>query len=301
MNDSNPEHPFVIDSHQHVWDLARAPYAWPTAEQPEIFRTIEHGEIAPTLQRLGIGGTVLVQANDSDQDTDLMLEVAARVPQILGVVGYVPLHDPQTAAARLSELRKNPAIVGIRNLIHDRSDPEWLLRDDVSEGISLIADAGLPLDIPAETPAHLEQIDAIAARHPELTLVIDHLGKPPIKGKSSESWNERINRVAQHPRVFAKISGLYPSVGNLTQWTPEDLRPFTDHAVSAFGAARLMYGSDWPVSILAGGYDAVWNGITHVLSGLSHKEQSSILSGTATEVYGLNRAIGAGNVETPSH
>jgi L-fuconolactonase len=280
----------IIDTHLHVWDLDRSPYSWIGPHVPPWNRTFTFEEVAPQLEANGVDAVVLVQADDDDRDTDLMLEVAAARPEVVGVVAYVPLERPAEAAARLEVLQANPYVVGIRNLTHDRDDPDWVLRPDVDETLGLIEQAGLPWDHVAVLPRHLEHVATIGERHPDLRIVIDHLAKPPIGEADREPWWTLIGVAAQNPLVHAKISGLYPGASPAS-WSVEGLRPFVDHALDVFGTSRLMYGGDWPVSIPAGGYGPVIDGLRKVLADLSDSEAEDVWSGTARRVYGLDLAI----------
>jgi L-fuconolactonase len=285
----------IIDAHQHVWDLERARYDWLGADHGPIFRTITEEEVLPELRACGVDGVVLVQAADNAEDTALMLQTATSHPEVVAVVGYLPLEDPAQTAARLPALADDPLVVGIRNLIHDRPDPDFLLRSEVRESLGLLAAAGLAFDVVAVLPRHLEHVPVLAAEHPDLRLVIDHLAKPPIgpiagsgSAEALEPWWTLLARAAEHPNVYAKVSGLYPAE-DPTAWSSDLLRPVVAHAVEAFGPDRLMYGSDWPVSVLAGGYTAVWEGLHPLIAELGLEASAAVLGGTAVAVYGIDR------------
>jgi L-fuconolactonase len=279
-------HP-VVDAHQHFWDPAQGGYAW-LAEHPDaIRRRFDVDDLRPHLARNGVDGTVLVQADDSDADTDAMFALAADHPEIWGVVGYVPLEQPARAAERLAELATRERFVGVRNLIHDQPDPDWLLRADVADGLGLLEQADLPFDLVAVLPRHLEHVDYLSDRFPGLRIVIDHLSKPPIKSATAGPWETLIRRAATHPQVHAKVSGLYPAVGDWADHSVDDLRRWVDAALEAFGPDRLMIGSDWPVSVLAGGYDRVWSELVELLRGYGGEVAEAVLGRTATTFYGL--------------
>jgi L-fuconolactonase len=274
----------IIDAHQHVWDLDRSPYQWIGPHVPVFNRTYTFEEARPYLARNGVAAAVLVQADDHDGDTDLMLEVADRHPQVAGIVAYVPLDRPDEAAARLAELRRDDRIVGVRNLIHDLPDPDWILRPEVDEGLGVLESAGVAFDYVAVLARHLSHVPVLSERHPDLRIVIDHLSKPPIGEDSVEPWWTLIARAAENPNVHAKISGLYPGA-DPGSWTPSSIRPFVGRALELFGPARLMYGGDWPVSVAAGGYDRVFEGLATVLEGLSEKDRAEVYAGTAARFY----------------
>ncbi|KRE30461.1 amidohydrolase [Agromyces sp. Soil535] len=277
----------TIDAHQHVWDLEQAEYAWLGPEAGVLYRNFGMDDIAAEFAAASVSGTVLVQSADNDEDTEHMFAVAADAPIVLGIVGYVPLHEPERAAERLAELQQRPLFCGVRNLIHDRPDPHWLQRRDVDEGLGLLERARVPFDVVGVLPEHLEAVLAISERHPDLDIVIDHLNKPPIGLIDHEPWASLITHVAANPRVRGKVSGLYSATGDPANWTVDAIRPILDHALDAFGPDRLMYGGDWPVSLIAGGYTRVWSGIDELLGGLDVVGRDLILAGTARSFYSL--------------
>jgi L-fuconolactonase len=277
----------IIDAHQHFWNPARAAYDWLTDDLAPINRAIEFDELAPLLAATGVERTVLVQSADNWDETVYMLEVARDHPEIAAVVAWVPLDEPRSAADLLETLRTEPVFAGIRNLIHTRPDPDWLLRPDVDEGLGLLEDAGVPFDVVSVLPRHLEHVPSISERHPRLRMVIDHLSKPPIKAATAEPWRTLIARAAENPLVYAKVSGLYPSVGDPMNWDADDIRPFFDEALSVFGPDRLMFGGDWPISVLNGGYVRVWEELSRLFDDLPAGDREAIAGGTAARFYGI--------------
>lgn len=279
----------IIDAHQHVWDVDRASYDWMGPGLGEINRTVEFDELAPTLERLGVGGTVLVQAADNAADTDLMLEVASREALVQAVVAWAPLDDPAALEARLEWLLARPVVAGIRVLVHERQ-PRWLERPAVDRGLSLLAESGLAFDFPTAGFAALAELPGIGARHAGLRVVIDHLGKPPIGGTADDraQWRRLLAGAAANPLTHAKLSGLYSSVGAIGSWTVDGVRPFVHDALELFGAERLMYGGDWPISLLAGGYERTWGALHTILAELGAHERDAILGGTAARFYRID-------------
>jgi L-fuconolactonase len=288
----------VIDAHQHVWDLTRSRYDWLGPELDPIDRTIEFAELTPSLRRAGVDGTVLVQSDDTPEDTGLMLDVAAANPDVVAIVGYLPLGRPSEVAAQAENIRGNSLIVGVRNLIHTLPDPKWLLRPEVDESLGILESEGLTFDVVSVLPAHLELVPQLAERHPKLRMVIDHLSKPPIGLTDREPWWSLIADAAASPNVYAKISGLYSATADSGSWTIDSVRPYLERALEVFGSERLMYGGDWPISILSGGYDRVWDALHSLVSTLPALDQARIWSESAIEFYGIDpdrvaRAIAA--------
>jgi L-fuconolactonase len=181
-------------------------------------------------------------------------------------------------------------VVGVRNLIHTIPDPQWLLRPDVDAGLGVLEDAGATFDLVSVLPEHLALLPVISERHPRLRIVIDHLGGPPIGIDSREPWWTQIAEAAANPLVYAKVSGLYSATADSGSWTPDGIRPFVDHALETFGPSRLMYGGDWPISVLSGGYDRVWDALSLLFSELEPAARASILGATAIEFYGIDPA-----------
>ncbi len=280
----------IIDSHVHVWDLERVHYDWPDASVPQIHRTMAVADLGPTLDAHGIGGVVLVQAADTAADTDNMLDQARRDPRVRGVVGWAGLGArPDAFAEQLGALRRQPAIVGLRNLMHVKGTRGWILGDHQVENVAQVARAGLALDVVTSAHDEISDIVRLRDRVADLRIVLDHLGKPPVGGSAQErrEWRAALADVAADERSVAKLSGLSSSVGPLDAWTPAQVAPFIDDALDVFGPNRLMYGGDWPVVILAGGYERAWSAIADAISSLGEDERAAVLGATAARVYGL--------------
>jgi L-fuconolactonase len=272
-----------VDAHHHFWDLDSGRYAWPTAAEAAIHRTFGPDELAPELRTAGIDATVVVQATDSLADTDAMLDAASRHPWIAGVVGWLPLSDRSVAERELDA--RQGRLCGVRHLIHWDVDSSWLVRPDVQPGLSLLSEAHLPFDVVAVFPDHLPLVPAVAAAHPDLVLVIDHLAKPPFRSPGWDRWVADLRRAARSPLVHAKVSGLDTAAG--PEWTVDELRPAWDVALEAFGPDRLMFGSDWPVCRLVSSYGEVVSAARDLLAELTPSEQERVMGGTAVEVYRL--------------
>lgn len=277
-------HP-IVDSHLHVWDLSRSRYEWLNSSHAPINRTMGMVQVAPVLREHGVKLCVLVQSADNYQDTELMIDVANESSQVAGVVAYLPLEFPDKCD-ELSSRWQDSIVVGTRSLTHDRHDAEWLLRADVSEGLSVLEDRGLALDVNAVLDRHLEVVPILAERHPRLKIVLDHLANPPVDESSRDAWWNLIGEAASAPNVYCKVSGLYPVAVNDLSATGA-IRPYVERAVDVFGARRLMYGGNWPVSLLAGGYSRAWRILMPILDELAPPEREWVLGRTAVAFYGL--------------
>jgi L-fuconolactonase len=273
-----------VDAHQHFWDLETGQYSWPTAAEAPIHRTFAPEDLAPALRAAAIDATVVVQATDSLADTDAMLDAGSRHPWIAGVVGWLPLEDRPAAERQLDA--RGGRLCGVRHLIHWEPDPAWLLRPDVQAGLDLLAEQRLPFDVVAVFPDHLSLVPAVAAAHPELVLVIDHLAKPPFRSHGWDRWVKDIRRAAKRPTVCAKVSGLDTAAG--PGWTVDELRPAWEIALDAFGPDRLMFGSDWPVCRLVSSYGEVVSAARQLVAELTPSERDRVLGGTAIDVYQLS-------------
>lgn len=279
-----------IDAHHHVWDLAVREQAW-LAELPAIDRTFGLDDLRPSLERVGVDGTVLVQVATVVAETEEFLALAAAEPLVRGVVGWVDLTAPDVAdeIARLRGMPGGELLVGVRHQVQGEPDPRWLLRDDVLAGLAAVAGAGLAYDllvVPEQLPAAVE----VVGRVPQLTFVLDHLGKPDIAAGRLDPWRGHLSALAAHPHVAAKLSGMVTEAG--TGWTVDTLRPFASHLLEAFGPERVMAGSDWPVCLLAASYTDVAALTEQQLEELSAPERADVLGGTATRVYGLDVPAG---------
>ena len=275
----------VIDAHLHLWQLDSGDYTWLSDDLEPINRDIEFAEIEPQLNRAGVDRVVLVQAANTITDTEAMLAVSP--DRVAGVVGWVDLLDPEAVTGQLEQWADQPRLVGIRHLIHDEPDPDWLAQPQVGASLRQLAAAGLSYDVVGVLPRHLQLAIALADALPELRLVIDHLGTPPVAVEGDNPWTQLIEQLAQRPNVWIKLSGLTtlaPSGHN----GAAQLAPFVDHALDRFGPSRMLYGGDWPVSTLASSYAQTWLTTQELIHRLSGAEQDAILGGTAREVYRLD-------------
>ena len=276
-----------VDAHHHVWDPAAADYPWMTDELAAIRRRFDPEDLAPELDAAGFDATVLIQTRASLDETRDFLALAAAIPWIRGVVGWADLTDP-TLGTVLRGLRAKATggerLVGIRHQVHDEPDPEWLRRPDVQRGIAAVGDHDLVFDLlirPRELPAAIETV----AAHPDVRFVVDHLAKPEIRTGGWEPWARGLAALGALPNAWCKVSGLVTEA-DWTAWTAAEVRPYVDHALASFGPDRLLFGSDWPVCLLAGSYAEVVD-LARSLLPSGEAERQAMFGGTATAVYRL--------------
>ena len=272
-----------IDAHQHFWLYDKNRDSWITDEMSVLKRDFLPDDIGPCLGTQSLGGTVAVQADQSEDETAFLLELASRHPFIRGVVGWVDLLAP-TLGERLEYFCQSGQFCGVRHIAQAEPD-DFLVRDDVARGIGMLSDFGLTYDIlvyPAQLPAALRLVQKL----PNVRFVVDHLAKPLIREGGLEPWATQIKELALHENVWCKVSGLVTEA-DWTGWTGADLRPYLDVVFEAFGPERLMFGSDWPVCLLAATYTEVWDLVDSYSSFLSANERDNLFGGNAASFYGL--------------
>ena len=271
-----------IDAHQHFWDLRRFEYAWMPPEPSVLRQNFLPDRLARILQRNRFEGSVLAQAHTILAETRWLLDLAEANEFIRAVVGWVDLTDPRLGAV-LNELQKRPKFKGVRHPVHDEADDNWLLRDDVLGGLAELARRGLPYDLMLR-PKHLPLVPNIAGRVPELRMVIDHIAKPPIAAQAMEPWARDIEAAAQLPQVYCKLSGMITEA-DPANWNAEHLRRYVAHVMRIFGPDRLMFGSDWPVCMLAGSWKQVLAAFTQSIGPQTIEVREKLLGGTAARFY----------------
>jgi L-fuconolactonase len=275
-----------VDAHHHVWDLAIRDQPW-TADLPALRRSFAFDELRLQLAAQDIDGTVLVQTITVADETPELLDLAAREPMVLGVVGWVDL-TADDVSSRLSALRAHPGgerLVGIRHQVQEEPDPRWLCRPEVRRGLAAVAEAGLGFDL-LVTPPQLDAAVETVAALPGLGFVLDHAGKPPIRQGDLDPWRGHIGELARYDNVTVKLSGLVTEADHAA-WRVEDLRPYSDVLWESFGPDRVMFGSDWPVCLLAASYDAVVDAAEQLTAGLSAAERAAVFGANAIRAYGL--------------
>ncbi|MCH2181267.1 MAG: amidohydrolase family protein [Mariniblastus sp.] len=276
-----------IDSHHHLWDREREEfdYSWQETDKlQKICRSFLPGDLEPLIKPAGVRGTVVVQTQHNLQENRWALQLAEAHDWILGVVGWVDLASPQ-CEAQLLEFKDHPKFVGVRHVTQDEPDPDFIIRDDISRGLSVLENHQVPFDLLFYLK-HLKHTETVARRFPGLPLVIDHLGKPDIQSGQIEPWKSDLSRAAQHPNVHCKLSGLITEA-DWESWSIDDLRPYVEAAIELFGAERCMFGSDWPVCQLAGSYQQVLDSLQTCIAGLSEPDRQQVMSKTAVDFYQL--------------
>jgi L-fuconolactonase len=273
-----------VDAHHHVWRLDRGDYGWLTPALAAIYRDFSLTDLMPLAANAQIETTVLVQAAPTVAETEFLLEVARASDGFVGgVVGWVDLTAPDVVQT-LERLAREPLLKSIRPMLQDLPDPDWILRDDVTRALAALPDLGLRFDAlvkPAQLPALLRLPD----RHPDLAIVVDHGGKPEIAAQGWEPWAGTMRSLAHCPRVTCKLSGLATEAG--PDWTVNELKRYVDHLLDCFGPDRLMWGSDWPVVELGGGYRRWAEATDALLQGLPGADRMAIRGDNARRFYGL--------------
>ncbi|MCX0247456.1 amidohydrolase family protein [Streptomyces drozdowiczii] len=280
--------PRIVDAHHHVWDLAVRDQDWITGEAlAPLRRDFALADLEPEARAAGVSATVLVQTVTAAEETPEFLALAESSDLVAGVVGWTDLTAPDIAdtLAALRELPGGDRLVGLRHQVQGEPDPEWLLRPDVLRGLAAVADAGLVYDL-VVLPHQLPAATRAAAALPGLVLVLDHAGKPPIATGHTRPWADELRAFAALPNTVCKLSGLVTEA-DWDAWTPDDLRPYAETVIDAFGPGRLMFGSDWPVCRLAATYAEVLDTARTLIQDLGDDERAAVLATTAERVYGL--------------
>ncbi len=274
-----------IDSHQHFWDLDRLPYPWmPPEPDCPLRRNFLPADLEPVLARNRFDGSVVVQATQVPEEARWLLSLADEYPFIKGVVAWVDLTSPALGVT-LDKLQRNPKLKGVRHLVHDEPDDEWLLRKDVTVGLREIARRNLTYDLLLR-PRHLKLVPRVAERVPGLRMVIDHIAKPPIAEHRMDGWAEDMARAAEAPGLHVKLSGMITEADH-RNWSAGDLRPHVQHVLAVFGARRCMFGSDWPVCLLAGTWKQVLAAFTQAHGPVPQQDHAALVGETAAAFYGL--------------
>ena len=272
-----------IDAHQHFWSLDRGDYDWLTPELSALYRDFYPSDLDPLLEQNQIEGTVLVQASPTLAETNYLLSLANKHDFIKGVVGWVDFESFDVIQT-VNELAKDPKVVGLRPMIQDIEDVDWMLSTDFTPVFNAIINHNLVFDALTK-PNHLPNLRRLLLRHPELRTVIDHGSKPVIAAREFEPWAVEMALIAKNSQAFVKLSGLVTEAKE--NWSVDDLKPYVDHLFTCFGADRIIWGSDWPVCNLASDYTEWCETTDEILNGLSTEERDAVLGGNAMRVYSL--------------
>ena len=285
----------VIDAHQHFWQYSQPfDYSWQQAAQfAAIRQDYLPQDLEPHLRNVGVDRTIFVQTQHDVQENRWVLGLAERFDFIAGVVGWVDLSSGE-CEEQLLEFKDHPKFVGIRHIVHDEVDDDFVVRPQVLQGLKVLERHAVPFDL-LFFVKHLKHAVTLAQQLPELPMVIDHLAKPRIRDGATDNWDDRgdwiadFRAAADHPNIYCKLSGMVTEADWQT-WKPADMRPYVETALEAFGPQRCMFGSDWPVCELAASYEEVYGALVEVLGPIGDTERQAIFGGTARQFYGLELA-----------
>lgn len=273
-----------IDAHQHFWSFVPENYAWIGADMEPLRRDYTPRDLEVELGRAGISGTIAVEARGHLDETNHLLAIAALTPFVRGVVGWLPLTEPDVQAL-VEQYAAQPKLKGLRHWMGAADDVDYMSSEPLHQGVSLLSTAGLAYDLMI-WPPQLAAAARFVDRHPHQVFVLDHFAKPYIKARQLEPWRRELAELARRPNVFCKLSGLATEADH-ERWSVDDLRAYFEAALEAFTPRRLLFGSDWPVCTLATSYVRWAETVTQLVSRLSPSESDAILGGTASEAYGL--------------
>jgi L-fuconolactonase len=274
-----------IDAHHHLWALARGDYGWLTPALTPIYRDFSLSDLVPHLAAAGIEGTILVQAAPTEAETEFLLGIAENADVVRGVVGWTDF-DAADAVARIDALAARKLLVGLRPMVQDIPDDDWLLRPALAPSLTAMAGHSLVFDA-LVLPRHLPRLLRLVDGHPDLQFVLDHCAKPRLATGQLAIWQRDIASLAARPNIVCKLSGLATEAA--PDWQIADLRTAVDHVLACFGPRRLVWGSDWPVVNLAGGYAKWFAAAEALLAGLSPDEKAAIFGRNAARIYLASR------------
>jgi L-fuconolactonase len=277
-----------IDAHQHYWHPSRGDYDWMPMDNPVLARPYAPEDLAPALDTFGISKTVLVQAAASIEETEYLLGIADATPSVGAVVGWIDFEDP-AHLKHLQRLKTHPKFAGVRPMIQDIADVDWMLRPDVQWAFAALQDLDLTFDALGFS-RHLANFLTIFKRYPNLRVVVDHCMKPQVRDHHNAQnefalWSEGIARIAQESGAHCKLSGIITEAD--TNWTVADLQPYAAHVLAAFGSTRVMWGSDWPVCRLRGEYDTWLQAANQLCAHLTPADRTNVFGRNAVRFYRL--------------
>lgn len=275
-----------LDAHQHYWKIDRGDYGWITPQLPVLYRDFGPGDLEPLLQKHGIDGSIVVQAAPTVDETRYILELAEQSASILGVVGWLDLSGGDHRR-HYEEFRRNPKFCGFRLMIQDMPDATVILEPSFVNALQSYAAENVPVDL-LVTSDQLEAVRDLLRQVPNLRGVIDHIGKPPIAGGEMEPWLEHMKAVSANPGIYCKLSGMVTEADS-NAWTKEEFGPYIRHVLEIFGPHRVMFGSDWPVCLLAADYDQVLTVLEHSLpESWGEQERGRLFGWNAMQFYNLS-------------
>jgi L-fuconolactonase len=274
----------IVDAHQHFWAIARADYGWMEGNPKvdAIRRDFRPEHLDPIRQRLGIDRTVLVQAAPTVGETEYLLGIADAVPWVGKVVGWINFED-LTHLKHLERFADHSKFAGVRPMIQDIPDKDWMLKDEIQWAYEALIELDLSFDA-LGYPIHLENFQRLFERYPSLRTVVDHCMKPRIRDQAFDEWAQEIEAIAKYTPAYCKFSGLVTEAG--ASWSAAKLRPYAEHVLNSFGAERVMWGSDWPVLELAASYEEWWTAATELIG--ANADRKAIFGETATKFYRLS-------------
>jgi L-fuconolactonase len=271
-----------LDSHQHFWKYNETDYSWISENMTVLKKDFLPADLEKELQDVCFDGTIAVQARQSMEETLWLLELASKYSYIKGVVGWVDLCSPEVEI-QLSDLSKNPKLVGVRHVIHDEPDDNFIKRQDFQHGISLLSKYNLTYDL-LIFPKHLKLASELVKMFPELKFVVDHIAKPNIKEQIYSPWNDDIRDLSKFSNVFCKLSGMVTEA-DWNSWKPSDFKYYFDVVFDCFGDDRLMIGSDWPVCTVAGSYKKIISLVTDYLTQFSAESKQKVIGENCRKFY----------------
>lgn len=279
---------FVIDAHHHYWWDGKRNHKWPDAVGGRLDQTFTPNDLVPQMELVKVDGCILIQSLNDYDETNEFLNIAKDYPHVLGVVGWVPLDNPDKTLKYLEYISNRDLLIGIRHLINFEPDAKWLLRPEVIDSIQVIASQNLVFDLVPVNDVQFESVISVASKFPNLSIVLDHLARPPITQESSDIWINQIERVSQLPNVSIKLS-LGLDILMRWKWSTKDIQLFSDQVLTYFGTDRVMAASNWPVCNLATNYFDVWTSIRFLIKDLSLTDQEKILGNNAKKIFSLNK------------
>jgi len=275
-----------IDTHQHFWKYNNRDYVWMSAGMDRLRKNHLPSDLLPLMSTAGITGTVAVQARQCLEESTWLLQLADEYPFILAIVGWIDLSSDRVVE-QLEQFAQHPKFRGVRHVVHDEPDDNFMLRESFLNGLRQLKRFGLTYDL-LLFPRHLPIACNVVNRFLDQRFVLDHMAKPPIRAREMQPWERDLKRLATFPNVFCKISGLVTEA-HWSSWTAQDFEPYLDVVLNAFGPSRLMIGSDWPVCTLAADYTSVMNLESDFIGRLSVDEQHAILEKNPIDFYSIRR------------